>query len=100
METNNTTTDNTINTEAAEDTQFLQELADYVSNLPQPSPEDIVLYNQKIDFLKSIHAELKAKFPDFQPEYDPFEESEPTFPKGKYMDTTYKVAPFNSGDDE
>ena len=80
--------------------QFLDELRDYVTQLPQPSPEDIALYNSKIDFLKSIHEEIKAVYPDFQPDYDPLAESEPTFPKGKYLDTTYKVAPFNSGEDE
>lgn len=100
--TSNNTTENNVDTniEHIQDEQFLVELREYVSKLPEPSPEDIALYNQKIDFLKQIHAELKARFPDFQPDYDPLAESEPTFPKGKYLETTYKVAPFSSGDDE
>ena len=96
----NTTTELTAEQEQHELDQFLTELHEYVSELPQPSPEDIALYNEKIDFLKQIHAELKARFPDFQPDYDPLAESEPTFPKGKYLETTYKVAPFSSGEDE
>lgn len=94
------TTENTQDIEQIQDEQFLTELREYVNKLPEPSPEDIALYNQKIDFLKQIHAELKARFPDFQPDYDPLAEVEPAFPKGKYLDTTYKVAPFNSGEDE
>lgn len=93
-------TENNINNEEQLDAQYLQELSEYVQQLPPPSPEEIALYNEKIDFLKTIHAELKAKFPDFQPDYDPLAEAEPTFPKGKYMDTTYRVAPFSNEDAE
>ena len=85
--------------EQAMDEQYHKELSEYVANLPTPSPEDIALYSQKIDFMNQIHAEIKAKFPDFQPEYDPIEEFTDEFPKGKYLDTTYKVAPFNSNDE-
>jgi len=90
--------------ESAEDVKYMQELNEYVSQLPPPSPEEIALYNEKIDFLKTIHSELKAKFPDFQPDYDPYaiDDDNYTFTKGKYCDHTYKFSPFstNDGDSE
>ena len=85
--------------EQAMDEQYHKELSEYVANLPTPSPEDIALYSQKIDFMNQIHAEIKAKFPDFQPEYNPEEEFTDEFPAGKYLDTTYRVAPFSNNDD-
>lgn len=73
------------------DDQFQKDLHEYVNNLPLPSPEDIAIYNQKFDFLTKLHNEIKAVYPDFQPEYDPIEEFTDHFPKGKYSDTTYSV---------
>ena len=40
--------------EQAIDELFYKELEEYVSNLAQPSPEDIALYNKKIDFMDKI----------------------------------------------
>lgn len=113
MDNNNTTPENTAvdankdiemtpdQIEAAEDEKYMQELNEYVSQLPPPSPEEIALYNEKIDFLKSIHTELKAKFPDFQPDFDPYaiDDDNYTVPKGKYCDHTYKYSPFSNNDD-
>lgn len=96
---NNDNQELTPEQEQAIDELFYKELEEYVSNLAQPSPEDIALYNKKIDLMNQIHAEIKAKFPDFQPEYDPVEEFTDEHPKGKYLDTTYRVAPFNSNDE-
>lgn len=81
------------------DEQYLEELHRYTQNLPQPSPEEIALYQAKIDFMNQIHAEIKAKFPSFQPDYDPNADDEPAFPKGKYLDTAYRVSPFNNEND-
>lgn len=85
--------------EAELDNQFLKELHDYVSSLPTPSPEDIALYNEKIDLMKQIHAEIKAVYPDFQPEYDALEEFTDEFPKGKYLESTYSVHISNDNND-
>jgi hypothetical protein len=99
MNTDNQNQDLTPEQEQAIDELFYKELEEYVSNLAQPSPEDIALYNKKIDLMNQIHAEIKAKFPDFQPEYDPVEEFTDEHPKGKYLDTTYRVSPFNNDDE-
>lgn len=86
--------------EQAEDAKFLVELNNLVNTFESPSAEDIAIYNSKLTYLEEIHNEVKKKYPEFQPEYNPLEESDPKFPSGKYCDQTYKVASFNSGEDE
>jgi hypothetical protein len=81
------------------DEQYLEELHRYTQNLPQPSPEEITLYQTKIDFINQIYAEIKAKYPSFQPDYDPNADDDPTFPKGKYLESVYSVSPFNNEND-
>ena len=47
--------------EAAEDAAFMDELTQYVATLPEPSPDDLKRYQEKMDYLAGIHAELEAK---------------------------------------
>lgn len=58
-------------TEQEQDLQYLQELEDYVKTLKAPTPEQIALYNKQIDFMESIHNEIRAKNPNFMHMYDP-----------------------------
>lgn len=47
--------------EAAEDAVFMDELTQCVATLPEPSPEAVQRYNDKLAMLENIHAELEAK---------------------------------------
>jgi hypothetical protein len=46
--------------EAADDARFHAELTDYVNTLPVPTEEQLVRYNEKMEFLASIRAEIPA----------------------------------------
>ena len=46
--------------EAADDARFHAELTDYVNTLPVPTEEQLVRYNEKMELLASIRAEIPA----------------------------------------
>lgn len=80
------------------DQQFSQEIDEFVATLPEPDAAQKVAYQSKLDFMNSIHAEIKAKNPNFMPDYVP-EESEPIFDKAKYCENVYRVADFSKSED-
>jgi hypothetical protein len=42
--------------------------------------------------LEDIHTEIRNKYPDFKPIYDPSMEAELNQSLGKYQDTTYSIS--------
>jgi hypothetical protein len=46
--------------EAADDARFHAELTDYVNTLPVPTEDQLARYNEKMEFLASIRAEIPA----------------------------------------
>ncbi len=46
--------------EAMDDIRFQDELSAFVSELPAPTEEQLARYNQKMEFLASIRAEIPA----------------------------------------
>lgn len=75
------------------DAEFLVELNKLVETFTSPSAEDIAIYNNKLTYLEEIHAEVKKKHPEFQPEYDPLQDFDDyDIPKNKYLDTVYNVS--------
>ena len=59
--------------EAAEYAAFMDEVDRYLATLPKPSPEDLKQYQEKVDFLGIIHAEIDAKRGDVKEPVDDWE---------------------------
>lgn len=78
--------------EQAEDAKYLQELNHYVNTLSAPSAEAVALYRSKLSMLEDIHTEIRNKYPDFKPIYDPSMDAELNQDLGKYQDTTYSIS--------
>lgn len=76
--------------ELTEQEQDLQELEDYVKTLKAPTPEQIALYNRQIDFMETIHNEIREKNSGFMPIYDPsLDREEPA--GNKYLENVYSL---------
>ena len=78
--------------EQTEDALYLEELNHYVSALPAPSAESVALYRAKLSMLEEIHNEIRSKYPNFMPEYDPSMEAELNQDLGKYQEHTYSLS--------
>ena len=78
--------------EQASDVKYLEELNHYVSALPAPSAEAVALYRTKLSALEDIHTEIRNKYPDFMPEYDPSMDAELNQDLGKYQEHTYSLS--------
>ena len=81
-----------LQTEQTEDAKYLEELNHYVSALPAPSAEAVALYRTKLSALEDIHNEIRSKYPNFMPEYDPSMEAELNQDLGKYQEQTYSIS--------
>ena len=90
MNTNNI--DPEVQAEQLEDAKYLEELNHYVNTLSAPSAESVALYRAKLSMLEDIHTEIRAKYPDFMPEYDPLSDPEYNQAVGKYQETTYSFS--------
>jgi hypothetical protein len=78
--------------EQLEDAKYLEELNHYVNTLSAPSAEAVALYSAKLSMLEDIHTEIRAKYPDFMPEYDPSMDAELNQDLGKYQEMTYSFS--------
>ena len=78
--------------EQTQDAKYLEELNHYVNTLSAPSAEAVALYSAKLSMLEDIHTEIRNKYPDFKPIYDPSMDAELNQDLGKYQDTTYNVS--------
>ena len=81
---------NDIDTQIAEDNQYLTDLSDFVKSLPPLTDEQIKEYDAKMVYLESIHNEIRFKNPLFMPEYDPMMDREES-PGNKYLDNVYSL---------
>lgn len=79
-------------TEQTQDALYLEELNHYVSTLATPSAESVALYRAKLSMLEDIHTEIRNKYPDFMPIYDPSTDAELNQDLGKYQETTYSIS--------
>ena len=78
--------------EQLEDAKYLEELNHYVSTLSAPSAESVALYRAKLSMLEEIHAEIRAKYPDFKPVYDSSMDAALNQDLGKYQEMTYSFS--------
>ena len=78
--------------EQTQDALYLEELNHYVSTLATPSAEAVALYRAKLSTLEDIHTEIRNKYPDFMPIYDPSTDAELNQDLGKYQETTYSIS--------
>lgn len=78
--------------EQTQDALYLEELNHYVNTLSAPSAESVALYRAKISVLEDIHTEIRNKYPDFMPIYDPSTDAELNQDLGKYQETTYSIS--------
>ena len=81
-----------LQAEQLEDAKYLEELNHYVSALPAPSAEAVALYRAKLVLMEEIHNEVKAKYPNFMPEYDPSMDAELNQSLGKYQEHTFSIS--------
>jgi hypothetical protein len=81
-----------LQAEQLEDAKYLEELNHYVSTLSAPSAESVALYRAKISMLEDIHTEIRAKYPDFMPVYDPSMDAALNQDLGKYQEMTYSIS--------
>ena len=81
-----------LQSEQLEDVKYLEELNHYVNTLSAPSAESVALYRAKLSMLEEIHAEIRAKYPGFMPEYDALSDPEYNQAVGKYQETTYSFS--------
>jgi hypothetical protein len=81
-----------LQAEQALDAKYLEELNHYVNTLSAPSAESVALYRAKLSKLEEIHAEIRAKYPDFMPVYDPLSDPEYNQALGKYQENTYSFS--------
>lgn len=58
-----------IDLEHLEDVEYLNELNHYVNTLAGPSAESVALYSAKLAWLDDIHTIIRAKYPNFMPDY-------------------------------
>jgi hypothetical protein len=87
---------NDIDTEIAEDNQYITDLSDFVKSLPPLTNEQIAEYDAKMVYLESIHNEIRLKNPLFMPVYDPSADRDE--PAGtKYMDIVYDLGTIEKG---
>lgn len=87
---------NDIDTEIAEDNQYITDLSDFVKSLPSLTNEQIVEYDTKMVYLESIHNEIRLKNPLFMPVYDPSADREESAGT-KYMDIVYNLGTIEKG---
>ena len=78
--------------EQTQDALYLEELNHYVNTLSAPSAESVALYRAKISVLEDIHTEIRNKYPDFMPIYDPSTDAALNQDLGKYQETTYSIS--------
>ena len=78
--------------EQALDAKYLEELNHYVNTLSAPSAEAVALYRSKLSMLEDIHNEIRSKYPEFMPEYDPSMDAELNQALGKYQEHTYSLS--------
>jgi hypothetical protein len=78
--------------EQLEDAKYLEELNHYVNTLSAPSAEAVALYSAKLSMLEDIHTEIRAKYTDFKPVYDPSMDAELNQDLGKYQEMTYSFS--------
>jgi hypothetical protein len=78
--------------EQLEDAKYLEELNHYVNTLSAPSAEAVALYSAKLSMLEDIHTEIRNKYPDFKPIYDPSMDAELNQDLGKYQEQTYSIS--------
>jgi len=78
--------------EQSQDALYLEELNHYVNTLSAPSAESVALYRTKLSMLEDIHTEIRNKYPDFKPIYDPSMDAELNQDLDKYQDTTYSIS--------
>lgn len=78
--------------EQTQDALYLEELNHYVNTLSAPSAESVALYSAKLSMLEDIHTEIRNKYPDFMPIYDPSTDAELNQDLGKYQETTYSIS--------
>jgi hypothetical protein len=78
--------------EQLEDAKYLEELNHYVNTLSAPSAESVALYSAKLSMLEDIHTEIRNKYPDFKPIYDPSMDAELNQDLGKYQEMTYSFS--------
>lgn len=81
-----------LQSEQTQDAKYLEELNHYVNTLSAPSAEAVALYSAKLSMLEDIHTEIRAKYPDFMPEYDPSMDAELNQDLGKYQEMTYSIS--------
>ena len=78
--------------EQTQDALYLEELNHYVNTLSAPSAEAVALYSAKLSMLEDIHTEIRNKYPDFKPIYDPSMDAELNQDLGKYQEMTYSFS--------
>jgi hypothetical protein len=78
--------------EQLEDAKYLEELNHYVNTLSAPTAEAVALYRAKLSMLEEIHAEIRAKYTGFMPEYDPSMDAALNQDLGKYQEMTYSFS--------
>lgn len=81
-----------LQAEQTQDAKYLEELNHYVNTLSAPSAEAVALYRAKLNILEDIHNEIRSKYPDFMPEYDPSMDAELNQSLGKYQEHTYSLS--------
>ena len=81
-----------LQAEQSQDALYLEELNHYVNTLATPSAEAVALYSAKLSMLEDIHTEIRNKYPDFMPIYDPSTDAELNQDLGKYQETTYSIS--------
>lgn len=72
------------------DELFLEEFHSFSKTINKPTKQQLQEYKQKMNFMESVHDEIRSKIPSFMPPYTPLLDVEFTVNK-KYMDIVYNA---------
>ena len=76
-----------------DDTEFRNELHQFVATLAKCTPAQLKRYDEQMTFMESIHDEIRRVHSHFMPAYVPPPENDGLNfgGSGKYLDVTYNV---------
>lgn len=75
------------------DDNFLQELSEFVKTLAIPTTKQLREYEERMQYMESIHDEIRLTNKHFMPVYIPHEDTSGYSVGNKYLDQIYSVSP-------
>lgn len=81
------------------DEQFLQELSEFVKSLAIPTTKQLREYDERMQYMESIHDEIRLTNKHFMPVYIPHEDTSQYSVGNKYLDQIYSLSPFDKAVD-